>query len=807
MGASDPKTVKELFEIIQRDRQIIDEKFNTLSTESKATTETCKETAEYVKTLTTQLAASLRSSPPPSRSGVQDPINHGGDSFHQNSPFFEQRKVDIAAIHLDGKANKWFLNFQVGRHRILWYDFAHSIFSRFENPVDENFVGSFNKMMQLNSVEEYFDQFEALKALMLAYNPSLDECYFILSFISGLKEEIRNSVYMFNPQSLSKAFTLARMEEQKHQSLPKFSKPSSTSFSSSRSFSSPNFPPKPIITNANFSKSAPTTPKYYSPTNTKPSSSSPILRRLTPEQMRLRRDKGLCYKCDEVYKFGNICKGRPQLFMVQAEHYDTQYTETDDEVFEEAVESPMESDMDISLHALTGNTNGDTIRIPGFLKRHSISILVDTDSNTSFIDCVLAAKLNCKVEHTAHMLVTVANGADWLRNLGDVVFNLSKFSIYFLHDGEQITLTSTPSPPSLFTMSNAAVKNFFTKTTYGLIGQLFYVTTSTPTPSVPPPLLPLLNEFQDIFAEPTSLPHHITLDHSIPLKPDSQPPNLRPYRCPYIQKGVVEKLVKEMLSSSIIQHSHSPFASPILLVKKKITLGDSVLITESSTTSQSKKSSLSQLTLHGHYEFKVMPFGLANAPATFQSLMNDIFGPYLRKFVLVFFDDIFIYNTSMEEHLEHLRIVLSLLRHHQLFAKMSKCSFGYYRKNFRNYGTLSKPLTDLLKKNSFSWNSAATYAFEQLKAAMTSTPVLALPDFSKSFTVESNASDGCLGAVLTQEGKPISFFSSALGPRARALSTYEKEFLAIVKAVQKWRHYLQGPNSSFRLITKVLNTF
>ncbi|XP_026398639.1 uncharacterized protein LOC113294465 [Papaver somniferum] len=568
MGASDPKTVKDLFEIIQRDRQIIDEKFSTLSIESKATTETCKETAESVKTLTTQLAALLRSSPPPSGSGVQDPINHGGDSFHQNNPVFgtflpnastqhlnrapkldfprldgdnprgwiqkcdryfflhnieEQRKVDIAAIHLDGKVDKWFLNFQVGRHRILWYDFAHSICSRFENPVDENFVGSFNKLMQLNYVKEYFDQFEALKALMLAHNPSLDERYFILSFISGLKEEIRNSVYMFNPQSLSHAFSLARMEEQKHQSLPKFNKPSYTSFSSSRPYSSPNFPPKPIITNANFSKSAPTTPKSYSPTNTKPSSSSPILRRLTPEQMRLRRDKD---------------------------------TETDEEVFEEAVESPMESDMDISLHALTGNTNGDIIRIPGFLERHYISILVDTGSTTSFIDCALAAKLNCKVEYIAHMLVTVANGEKTVSTCTCPQLSWTTQGSRFTEDFRLLPLGGCD-----MVLGDDWLRK--------LGDVLFYVSTSTPTPSSPPPLLPLLNEFQDIFAEPTSLPPHRALYHSIPLKPDSQPPNLRPYRCPYIQKGVVEQIVKEMLSAGIIQHSHSPFVSPILLVKKK----------------------------------------------------------------------------------------------------------------------------------------------------------------------------------------------------------------------------------------------
>ena len=230
--------------------------------------------------------------------------------------------------------------------------------------------------------------------------------------------------------------------------------------------------------------------------------------------------------------------------------------------------------------------------------------------------------------------------------------------------------------------------------------------------------------------------------------------------------------------------------------------------------------------------------------------MNSIFRSYLIKYILVFFDDILIYSPTWETDLQHVKTTLEVLPKHQFFIKAKKCAFGqhkleylghivtaqgvkvdmgkieamvawprptniselrgflgltgYYRKFVKNYGIIAGPLTNLLKQGQFGWNDEVEAAFLALKQAMTTTPTLEIPNFDDSFTIEADASGDGIGAVLSQQGKPIAFMSRALGISKRSWSVYAKQMLVMVEAILIWRPYLLGRKFIIRTDQKSL---
>lgn len=250
-------------------------------------------------------------------------------------------------------------------------------------------------------------------------------------------------------------------------------------------------------------------------------------------------------------------------------------------------------------------------------------------------------------------------------------------------------------------------------------------------------------------------------------------------------------------------------------------------------------------TRYGHYEFNVMPFGLTNAPATFQTLMNNIFRDMLDECVLVYLDDILIYSKTKEEHEEHLRKVLQRLKDNHLYGRIRKCLFfvdtieylghiispdgiranpelvqavarfpqphslkalqsflglaNYYRKFIKNYSKIVVPLTNIIGKTSslrpLEWTTEMQDAFETVKQHLTNAPCLIIPDPNGDFEVTTDASDGdtkAISAVLTQNGHPVAFESKKLDKHQLNYSVHDKEMCAIIHALDRWRPFLLG---------------
>uniref|UniRef100_A0A8C2C1P2 ribonuclease H n=1 Tax=Cyprinus carpio TaxID=7962 RepID=A0A8C2C1P2_CYPCA len=260
-------------------------------------------------------------------------------------------------------------------------------------------------------------------------------------------------------------------------------------------------------------------------------------------------------------------------------------------------------------------------------------------------------------------------------------------------------------------------------------------------------------------------------------------------------------------------------------------------------------------TTSGHYEYLVMPFGLANSPSVFQSFMNDVFRDMLNKWVMVYIDDILIYSNTMEEHVRHVRSVLNRLIQHQLYAKAEKCEFhqtsisflgyvisqqgvamedkkvsavlewplpqtvkelqrflgfaNFYRRFIRNFSTIASPLTTMTKRHTtrLSWSTESRQAFEELKIRFTSAPILRHPDPERQFIVEVDASSTGVGAVLSQRhGQPAkmypcAFFSHKLSDAERNYDVGNRELLAMKLALEEWRHWLEGSTHPFIVLT------
>ncbi|GKE68739.1 putative reverse transcriptase domain-containing protein, partial [Tanacetum coccineum] len=365
--------------------------------------------------------------------------------------------------------------------------------------------------------------------------------------------------------------------------------------------------------------------------------------------------------------------------------------------------------------------------------------------------------------------------------------------------------------------------------------------------------VPIVRDFPKVFPEdlPGSPPAR-QVEFQIDLVPGAAPVARAPYRlAPSKMKELAEQL-EELSDKGFIRPSSSPWGAPVLFIKKKDG-SFRMCIDYRELNKLTVKNCYHQLrvreedipktafkTCYGHYEFQVMPFGLTNALTVFMDLMNRVCKPYLDKFVIVFIDDILIYSKNKEEneeHEEHLKLILELLRKEELYAKFSKCEFwipkvqflghvidskgihvdlakiesikdwashkspieirqflglvSYYKRFIEGFSKIAKSMTKLTQKNvKFDWGEKEEAAFQLIKQKLCGAPILALPKGSENFMVYCDASHKGLGAVLMQIKKVIAYVSRQLKIHEKNYTTHDLELRAVVFALKMWRHYL-----------------
>ena len=310
----------------------------------------------------------------------------------------------------------------------------------------------------------------------------------------------------------------------------------------------------------------------------------------------------MCYCCDDKFVPGHRCE-RSQLFMI----VDSSHTNLEEDS-DDSREIPSPEDIpEISFHAIAGAEHPQTLRVMGNLRNKSVTVLIDGGSTHNFIDQAVVTKFGLPVNQSKQFKVMVSNrekincngqcqaltlniqgqtvttdyyilpviacqlvlGVQWLETLGPIEMDFKRLTVSYKKHGGTYTLQG---------LKQADIGVLTNKEFHGLqgVGYFFQISPTYPSNnsvSYPPEMQHLISTFSHVFKPPTRLPPQRSHDHHIPLRPNAGPVSVRPYWYPYYQKTEIKKMVQEFFQSRLIRPSHSPFSSPVLLVKKMMELG------------------------------------------------------------------------------------------------------------------------------------------------------------------------------------------------------------------------------------------
>ncbi|WVZ00664.1 hypothetical protein V8G54_026733 [Vigna mungo] len=710
------------------------------------------------------------------RKRVELPVFEGGEplvwigsakKFFEVQRVVEEEKLELAFISMESYVGSWFRFWREKTKNLSW--------DRLKRALGIRFGGGTRGMVQAGPVEEYIRDFEVL----VEQTTQIPEEQIMGYFLSGLRGEVGDHVGSRDPLNLMTAMRVARDVEKRRMGVQE-----SKFLGENDGFSDAN-------------------------------------------RTKLRRDRrnnaiangggsdqnvrNLPYsECGRPFSLDHCCPKRGLRMLILAEE-------------EEETEGDDRTELNLATMELSALSAGG-LTTPKTMKGTATTLLIE--------ECYEQVTLelgDAKLVERFYLFelggVEVILGVEWLEKMGEVMVDWAKLTMVYRQEGEEMTVKGDPTFKRKVVGPRALLKIDRVEAWF-MVWELGSMEAQNNAPRYlgltekqKGEMKILLDKYDVVFAELTKLPpsremeHHIWLKEGVSTCYESRDRATGRRNAPH----------------GVIRPSHSSYSSPIILVKKKngswrfcidyralnrATMPDKFLIPLIEELLDELKGAyyfskvdlkvgyhqirMSEKAHQGHYEFVVMSFGLTNVPMTFQSTMNTLFQPYLCKYVLVFLDDILVYNRTWEEHLERVERVLLTLQQDQWVANRRKCEFGqtrvkylghvissrgvemddekikaivewerpkmvkslrgflgltgYYRRFVRDYDKIVRPLTELLKKGGFTWNEKAEETWKTLKRAMTTAPLLLLPDFTQPFQIECDASRCGVEAVLMQQG-------------------------------------------------------
>ncbi|XP_020963323.1 uncharacterized protein LOC110264971 [Arachis ipaensis] len=520
-------------------------------------------------------------------------------------------RVRMLSFHLSGSAYSWYRCVINNNIQYTWENFLDALLIRFGQNQFYDPKATLKELKQTSTVAEYQNQFEELSNQVTG----LSEEWLISLFVAELHDHLKCELLLAKPTSYVTATLLARLHEQKLAAAAPLYHKSPTTHTSQPLHLTPNIVTQPhtIRNSAQKNNSPSTMPPSSNTTTQTPNlpNPNPPFRKLTASEIKLKREKGLCYHCEEKWSPGHRCKTSCYR-LIGEEEWQEILKEPEPEVIQSPkIDSPIVVEpmrLEISFNTMVGQHQPTTFRLKGTYKGQTVMVLIDGGNTHNFVKARVAEKLEFPIKQTVPLQVLVGNGdiigcralcedvplvmkgyqfnvstfvlelqgadvvleVQWLMYLGYVTTHYGLLTMEFIVNNTAVKLQGERLL-QFEAISNKMLQKMVFSEVVTTLYHMKMVTNQEDTVAaqVTDEVQQILNTHEEVFAEPSRLPPYREIDHKIHLVPGSQPVSVQPYKYPHFQKEQMERLVAEMLETGVIRESQSAYSSLVLLVRKK----------------------------------------------------------------------------------------------------------------------------------------------------------------------------------------------------------------------------------------------